>query len=308
MSLLSSLRKWLYGEYITFSNVNGRSGFYKIDGVVDKARGVCRDIKHNFKMVRHGHFSVKTLLRHRFYRRSHMWVVLFFAISAGALSQDYSTRGELENMARYQMRMVGDTFTVNPTQAAWFARDAAKETDAKVRPYKALDTIWTTGGVQVYSLNSDCYQGGVVSVKVAIDTANGIYRAVRSIMSKDIGQTASSSEEGEIGYPKWWVQFGNYISLDPAPQAKFRVEIQYEARSRVFKIEADSTSDSITTIPPELDYLIVDYMRFLIAKRLGLEGLADQIYARWKTDCAEERALRQHNPDAMVSPEKEYGQ
>ncbi len=233
-------------------------------------------------------------------------LVAFLIVTAtGVFAQDYSTRNQLADKVRYQLRMVGDTFSL-PNYALWdFVQTAGKETDNKVRPNEKKDTIWTTALDADYDLNADCYQNGVIAARILLDSVNGTYQSLRSSLSRDIGQVLP---EISSDYPLWYSTFGNKIFFEPTPLLVYRIEIEYEARSVSFgNLESDST-DSVTTIPPELDQLIIDYARYLVKKRLNLDAEADGVLAGWKQSVAEQRAILQKRPDPLVSPVKERGQ
>lgn len=220
------------------------------------------------------------------------------------LAADYSKRSELENVVRYQMRMAGETQTVSAAQLRWFLHLASEAVDYKLRPYRAFDTVWTGQNVSLYALNDDCYENGVTAARVLLDSLNGTYRGLEAIIPHELGAKPTTPEDKT---PYFYWTYGGYIGFDPTPQEVFRVEIEYEARSVPFSTaDADST-DSIPTISPEHDQLIVDYTRYLIKKRLGLEIEAQAILQQWKTDMAEARALLMARPDPLVSTKQQSG-
>ena len=137
-----------------------------------------------------------------------------------------------------------------------------------------------------------------------IDSSSGQYQACRSILTRDQGQQVA---DAQTGAPLWYSTYGMSLKLEPTPLMTYRVELEYGARSAYFgTLESDST-DSVTTIKPEYDYLIVDFTRYLIKKRLDLDAEATAILGEWKQNVAEERALLQKQPDPLVSPQAERG-
>lgn len=232
-------------------------------------------------------------------------IITILLISTTCFAQDYASRNELLRLVRYQDRMVNDTLVVNDYTLIPLLNESVKATVDKLRPYQKLDTIWTTPGVSTYALNSDCYYNGVVSVYALTDSANGIYSAVRSTLSRDIGQTTSGIPSG---YAAWYTSYASRIRLEPTPTEIYRVEIEYEARPDVYGSAASDSSDTVIAVKPEFEQLVVDYTRHLMKKRLGLYGEAAAIKEQWKVDIAESRAMLQRRPDPMVSPQTERGQ
>lgn len=232
---------------------------------------------------------------------------LLFAIlliSATAFAQDYASRDEMLLRVRYQDRMANDTFAVHDYELIPMLNEGVKATVDKLRPYQKLDTIWTTGGTATYALNSDCYYNGVKAVYVLTDSTNGIYQAVRSTLSRDIGQT---SAEPEPSNAIWYTIYADRIRLEPTPSETYRVEIDYEARPDVYGADTSDSGDTILAVKPEYEQLVIDYTRHLLKKRFGLYGEAADLKEKWKVDIAESRALLSRQPDPMVSPQKERG-
>lgn len=232
---------------------------------------------------------------------------LLFAIlliSTTAFAQDYASRDEMLLRVRYQDRMANDTFAVHDYELIPMLNEAVKATVDKLRPYQKLDTIWTTGGTATYALNSDCYYNGVKAVYVLTDSTNGIYQAVRSTLSRDIGQTTAEPEPSNA---LWYTTYASRIRLEPTPSEVYRVELEYEARPDIYGSAASDSSDTVLAVKPEYEQLVIDYTRHLLKKRFGLYGEAADLKEKWKADIAESRALLSRQPDPMVSPQKERG-
>lgn len=206
-------------------------------------------------------------------------------------AQNYSTRTELAAKCRYANRMVADTITLPDTVLTIFINDATAATDDRLRANLAFDTVWTTGGVATYALNSDCYPNAVISVRILEDSLNSVYQTAKRVGQDDQGQYNLSA----TGVPLWYSTHGQYLSFLPPPPQAYRVEIEYEARSRTYA----SASDSLTTLKPEYEGLVVDYVSYLVLKRFNMDFTA--VLAQWKESVAEERALIQKRPITTVT-------
>lgn len=231
-------------------------------------------------------------------------IIAILLISATCFAQDYASRNELLRLIRYQDRMVNDTFAVNDYTLIPLLNEGVKATVDKLRPYQKLDSIWTTAGVATYALNSDCYYNGIVTVYALTDSVNGIYQAVRSTLSRDIGQTTADATPSKAA---WYTTYASRIRLEPTPTEVYRVEIEYEARPETYGFAANDSSDTVIAVKPEYEQLVIDYARHLLKKRLGLYGEAADLKEKWKVDIAESRALLTRRPDPMISPQKERG-
>lgn len=213
-------------------------------------------------------------------------VVLLLLVGSVCFAQNYSTRAEMAAKCRYHNRMVADTITLPDTVLTIFVNEAASATDDRLRANLAFDTVWTTGGVSTYTLNSDCYPNAVISVRILEDSLTSVYQSAKRVGQDDQGQYKLS----DTGVPLWYSTHGQYLSFLPPPAQAYRVEIEYEARSRVYA----SATDSLTTIKPEYEGLVVDYVSYLVLKRFNMDYSA--ILAQWKESVAEERALIQKRP------------
>lgn len=222
------------------------------------------------------------------------FIIAILLISTTCLAQNYSTRTEMMAKCRYQNRMVADTITLPDSVLRVFVNDAVSATDNKLRANLGFDTVWTTGGVSTYALNSDCYPNAVLSVRVLVDSTESIYQVAKRVGQDDQQQYVLA----ENGAPLWYSTHGLYVSFLPAPRQAFRTEIEYEARSRVYTSDADS----LTTVKPEYETLVADYVSYLTLKRFNMDYSV--IRAQWENDIAVERALILKRPITTI---KEQG-
>lgn len=219
------------------------------------------------------------------------WLFAILLISATCFAQDYSTRTEMMAKCRYQNRMVADTITLPDSVLRVFVNDGVSATDNKLRANFGFDTIWTVAGTATYSLNTDCYPNAVISLRILADSSNNVYVTGKRVGQDDQGQYPTTPE----GVPVWYSTHGRYISFLPAPPQTYRVEIEYEARSRVYTADADS----LTTVKPEHETLVADYVAYLVLKRFNMDYTV--IRGQWENDIAIERALMLKKPITTIT-------
>jgi len=229
---------------------------------------------------------------------------VLFATSLFA--QDYKSRAQYEASIRYQTRMIADTNSVGTAALRDILNLAIRSTDEKARFNHKYDTIWTVAGTEIYALNSDCYEMGVVSAAL-FDTNLDTRRALKLIELKDRGQFKADPIVPS-GEPQFVWQFGSKIGIEPVPQEVRRIEIQYEARTTAFNIVDSLSTDSITAIKPEYEYLVIDHAVFQIKKRFGQYPDAQLLYGMWLENAMMTRQTLLARPDILVSPQKERGQ
>lgn len=231
-------------------------------------------------------------------------LVALVILCAASASGQKSTYEGIDSTARALARAADNSGDLPAAYMEKFIFEAVSQTDYYIRPYEAFDTIWTVALQSDYALNSDCHQDGVVSVKLLVDSTNAKYEALREMRDKDIGQ----SEEYETATtPKFYSQWGTYLTLSPAPTDEYRVEIKYQARILV----SDSSgyeNDSLLYLPAECEQMVVIYAAAKAMERLGDFYRADRLMAQWEKAVGNQRAMRQRQPDLMVSPQKELGQ
>lgn len=231
-----------------------------------------------------------------------LYLTLLVAFCLCSVSYGQSTRSAMETSIRHQSRIIADTFAVSNAAMHSFLNDAVVQTDFILRGYKRLDTIWTVAGTSKYSLNSDCYHGGVRSARVLYDSTLGVYREIKSILTQNKGESAAGDGSG---LPTWYSQFGLYLTLDPTPQMVSRVELEYEARPWTY---SDNDTATVSAIRPEYEQSVKGYVRYLILQRFNLSADAQGALAEWKQSLADIRALTEIKPDVLVSPPATGGQ
>lgn len=218
-------------------------------------------------------------------------LVLFLLIASTCFAQNFSTRTEMIYKARASNRMVNDTISLPDSVMILFVNDAAAATFDRLRCVMAFDTVWTTGGVATYAINSDCYPNAVLSVRILEDSINSTYQVAKRVGQDDQQQYTLSP----TGVPLWYSTHGQYLSFLPPPTQGFRVEIEYEARPRVYA----SATDSLTTLQPEYEQLVVDYATYLVLKRFNMDFTP--VLSQWKESVAEERALILKKPITNIT-------
>ena len=224
-------------------------------------------------------------------------VFLFLFLSLSAQAQNFTSRSEFLRLIRNESRMFSDTFVVNDYNLMRLLNESVAETDNKLRPNQGFDSIWTTGQVSTYSLNNDCYDNAVLSVRVLSDSTTGKYELSKRVELNEQGTFELSTS----GAPIWYSTHGRTITFVPAPAQEMRVELFYEARSREFSLAAADSGDTIITIDPEHDQLIVDYAAYLLYKRMGVFDKAQTLLEIWKVGVAEARQLMGRPPDPLIN-------